>query len=137
LQLSPFGFGLALAVGGVGGLLGALAAIRLGERFGVGRIVIASTLATAAAWTLVAVSDPTWSGWLVFGAAELLLGLALGAENANSTGYRQAATPDHLQGIAAAGSVLVAVAVALSPYRAVRFDDRYARTSDPLGPVAA
>lgn len=170
LSLSPFGFGLVLACGGVGGLLGALAATRLGQRFGVGRVVIASTLVTSAGWVLVSVSGATWSGWVVFGGAELLLGLALGAENANSLGYRQAATPDQLQGrmnatmrsinramivigaplggllgdaigfritlgIAAAGFALVALALALSPFRTARLDDRYARASDPLGPI--
>lgn len=44
LDLSPFGLGLALAAGGVGGLLGALAATPLGTRFGVGPTVIASSL---------------------------------------------------------------------------------------------
>jgi len=98
LDLSAFGFGVALAVGGVGGLLGALAATRLGARFGAGRVVIASTIGNAGALGIVALSSGHWSGWVLFGVGELLLGLSMGAENANSMGYRQSVTPDHLQG---------------------------------------
>jgi MFS family permease len=97
LGLSAFGFGLVLAVGGVGGLVGALAATRVGARFGAGRVITAGTIVTAAAWGMVALSTDGWPGWLLFGAAELLLGLCLGVENANEMGYRQSVTPDHLQ----------------------------------------
>jgi predicted MFS family arabinose efflux permease len=96
--LSPFGLGLALAAGGVGGLLGSLAATRLGARFGSGRVVIACRAFTAASFALMALSTAHWSGWLLFGAGQLLLGLSLGAENANEMGYWQVATPDQLQG---------------------------------------
>jgi MFS family permease len=96
--LNPFGLGLALAAGGVGGLVGSLAATGLGGRFGSGRIVIACRTLTAASWAAMALSTPHWSGWLLFGASQLLLGLSLGAENANEMGYWQVATPDHLQG---------------------------------------
>ncbi|MDQ2710458.1 MAG: MFS transporter [Actinomycetota bacterium] len=41
LGLRPFGLGVVMAVGGVGGLLGSLSATRLGARFGAGRVVIA------------------------------------------------------------------------------------------------
>ena len=34
----------------------------------------------------------------MFGGGQLLLGLSLGAENANEMGYRQVVTPDRLQG---------------------------------------
>jgi MFS family permease len=96
--LSPFGLGLALAAGGVGGLLGSLAATGLGARFGSGRVVIACRAFTAASFALMALSTAHWSGWLLFGAGQLLLGLSMGAENANEMGYWQVATPDQLQG---------------------------------------
>ena len=98
LGLSAFGLGLALAVGGIGGLIGSLAATRLGARFGAGRVVIACRAATAVSWALVALSTHDWSGWVLFGAGQLLFGLSLGAENANEMGYWQAVTPDALQG---------------------------------------
>jgi MFS family permease len=98
LGLSAFGLGLALSAGGIGGLVGSLAATSLGTRFGTGRIVIACRAFTAASFALMALSTAHWSGWLLFGAGQLLLGLSMGAENANEMGYWQAATADHLQG---------------------------------------
>ena len=98
LDLSALGFGIALAVGGVGGLMGALAATRVGERFGVGRVEIASHVGMALAVAVVALSSAKWTGWIVFGMGELLIGIAMGVSNANTMGYRQAITPDHLQG---------------------------------------
>jgi MFS family permease len=98
LGLSAFGLGIALAFGGVGGLVGALAATRLGARFGVGRVVIASHVGMALAVAAVALSSGRWVGWIVFGVGELLIGISIGVSNANSMGYRQAITPDHLQG---------------------------------------
>jgi MFS family permease len=98
LGLSPFGLGLALAAGGAGGLIGSLAATRLGARFGSGRVVIACRAVTAVSWVLIALSTEQWSGWVLFGGGQLLLGLSLGAENANEMGYRQIVTPDYLQG---------------------------------------
>jgi hypothetical protein len=98
LGLSPFGLGLALAAAGVGGLLGSLAAVRLGMRFGAGRVVIARRAATALAWALAALSADSAAGWLLIGAGQFLLGLSMDADNANEMGYRQTVTPDRLQG---------------------------------------
>ena len=96
--LSPFAFGLALAVGGVGGLLGALSAAGLGARFGAGRIVIASIAGNALAWAVIASGGHGAAGWAVFGIGQFLLGITMGMSNANEMGYLQSSTPDHLQG---------------------------------------
>ena len=98
LGLSPLGLGLALAGGGVGGLLGALAATALGSRFGVGPVVVASIAGDGLAWAVIASGSHGAAGWLVFGAGQFLLGLSMGTSNANEMGYRQAVTPDELQG---------------------------------------
>lgn len=98
LNLSALGLGVALAVGGVGGLMGALAATRLGARFDAGRVVIASHAGMALAVAVVALSSDHWAGWIVFGVGELVLGLSMGVSNANEMGYKQSITPDHLQG---------------------------------------
>lgn len=98
LGLSAFGLGVALSFGGVGGLLGAFAATNLGVRFGVGRVVIAGDAGMALAVALLALSSGHWTGWIVFGAGELIIGVSIGVSNANSMGYRQLITPDHLQG---------------------------------------
>jgi MFS family permease len=98
LDLSALGLGIALAVGGVGGLMGALAATRVGDRFGVGRVVIASRAGMALAVAVIALSSAHGTGWIVFGVGQLAVGLSMGVSNANEMGYRQSITPDHLQG---------------------------------------
>ena len=99
LGLGAFRFGVALAVGGVGALVGSLVAVRLGLRFGVGRVVIVSIAVTAGAWAVTALSGgPGWSAWVVLSLGQLTLGVSMGVSNANELGYRQAVTPDALQG---------------------------------------
>lgn len=95
MDLSPFALGLALAAGGAGGLIGALSATRLGARFGAGTVVIASIAGNGVAWAVIATGT---AGWGVFAAGQVLLGLTMGAANANEMGYLQSITPDHLQG---------------------------------------
>lgn len=98
LRLSAFGLGVALAVGGVGALVGSLLATRLGLRLGVGPVVVACIGGTAVAWGVMATSPASWPGWCVFGLGQLLLGVSMGAQNPNEMGYWQSVTPDHLQG---------------------------------------
>ena len=164
LGLSAFELGLTLAAAGVGGLVGSLAAVRLGLRFGAGRTVIAAHAVTPLGWGIVALApDPGGGGrtatLVVLAVGQLVHGLSLGVGNANSMGYRQAVTPDALQGrmnitmrsinramvvvgaplggLAAdavgyrpvlvagiVGFLLLAAALALSPYRHARHGDR-------------
>ncbi|CAN5341812.1 MFS transporter [soil metagenome] len=157
LGLSAFELGIAFAAAGVTGLLGALLSTRLGLRWGVGPVVIAGHLIMAGGWAVIALV-PTESPWVtiaLLAVGQGLYGFALGIQNANEMGYRQAVTPDELQGrvnttirsinraaivlgaplggiladsigyrptfwIAIAGFVLVAVALALSPFRSAR-----------------
>ncbi len=98
LGISALGYGVVLSVGGVGALVGSLAATRLGARFGCGRVVVACRAATAISWALIALSPHHVSGWVVLGAGQFLLGSSMGAENANEMSYWQALTPDALQG---------------------------------------
>jgi predicted MFS family arabinose efflux permease len=67
LGLDAIGFGIALAIGGAGVLIGAVVATRLGLRFGAGPVVIASIALAAVAWATVALSHDQWPGWAVFG----------------------------------------------------------------------
>ncbi len=166
LGLSPFELGLTLAAAGVGGLVGSLAAVRVGLRWGVGWTVIAAHVMTPLGWGIVALAPGPDSGLTVavLALGQLVYGLALGVENANSMGYRQAVTPDALQGrmnitmrsinramvvVGApiggllgdavgfgpvfvggiAGFLLLAVALALSPYRHAQHGD--AAPDDP------
>lgn len=165
VHLSVFGLGVALAVGGVGGLLGALAATRLGARFGAGRVVIGSIIGNALAWGTVALSSHGWSGGVVFALGEFLVGVTMGTANSNEMGYKQSITPDHLQGrsnatmrsinramivigaplggvlgdavgframlwITTGGFLVVAFALACSPYRNARLGE-----DAPFGPA--
>jgi MFS family permease len=102
-QLPPSALGIALSMAGVGGLGGALLASRLGDQVGQGRAVIATRVVNAAAFVVMALTPvaSTAGGWVslaVLGAGQLLLGLSMGASNANEMGYRQSVTPDRLQG---------------------------------------
>ena len=110
LDLSPATLGLALACAGVGALAGASVAVRLGERWGAGPVIITVRLGTGVAWLVMATAALVvpagaaagpWGGgpgWVLFAAGQLLLGLTMGAENANEMAYWQTATPDRLQG---------------------------------------
>lgn len=110
LHLSVLALGLALAAAGVGALVGASFAVRLGERLGAGHVIITARIGTGLAWVLMAVAlfwlpagaaTDGWGGgtaWAVFALAQLLLGVCMGAENTNEMAYRQTATPDVLQG---------------------------------------
>lgn len=94
LHLSPFELGVTLAGAGVGALIGSLVATRLGLRWGAGWTVVACQAAMPVAWAVIALG----TGVAALTAGQFLYGLAMGAENANSMGYRQAVTPDELQG---------------------------------------
>jgi len=104
LGMSAFQLGIALAAAGVGGVAGALLATRIGLRWGVGWTVIGGTAVMILGWMLIALvptgHGATWQ-WLslvLVAVGRALYGFALGAENANEMGYRQAVTPDALQG---------------------------------------
>ena len=100
LRLSPFDLGVALAGAGLGGLAGAVMATRLGLRLGAGPVVIGCHALNGLACAVLALAPGAGHAAilaaLVLGQA--LYGLSLGAENPNSLGYRQAVTPDALQG---------------------------------------
>ncbi|WP_380176125.1 MFS transporter [Kineococcus sp. DHX-1] len=110
LGLSAATFGLATTAAGLGALAGATVAVRLGRRWGAGRVIIATQAGTGLAWAVMATApvlvpagggSGSWAGgagWGVFAAGQLLLGLCMGASNANEMSYRQTVTPDRLQG---------------------------------------
>ncbi len=98
LRLPAFAVGLALSAAGVGSLVGSLLATRLGERFGAGRVMIVCQMLSGLAFAIVALALNGWLAWLCLGLGQFTLGLAMGAENSNSLGYRQSVTPDALQG---------------------------------------
>ncbi len=98
LGLPAIGVGLALSAAGVGGLAGSLVATRLGRRFGVGRVMVGCQVLTGLAFAIVAAAPTNWLAWVCLGLGQFAFGLSAGAENANTLGYRQAVTPDAMQG---------------------------------------
>ncbi|MQA28029.1 MAG: MFS transporter, partial [Micromonosporaceae bacterium] len=50
------------------------------------------------AWLLLPLAPSGAGAWAVLGAAQFLFGLGIGTDSPNSLGYRQAVTPDRLQG---------------------------------------
>lgn len=102
LGLDPLLFGIVLALGGVGGLAGALLAPVAGRRFGVGGAVLAGRLLSAVAWTTVLVIPHAEDASLFvvaipLGIGQFLFGLGMGLEDPNEMGYRQAVAPDNMQ----------------------------------------
>ena len=100
LKLSAFEMGVALAAAGVTGLLGSFLARPLGMAWGAGRTVIVCRALMPFAWAVIALA-PAAGGPATLAALALgqgLYGLGMGAQNANEMGYRQAVTPDALQG---------------------------------------
>jgi len=103
LGLEPWAYGLALAVGGVGGFLGALIAPQIGARFGAGRAILLGRSLVVVPWlalALVPISAASGVAALLtlVSGAQFLYCLAMGIEDANDTGYRQSVAPDEMQG---------------------------------------
>ena len=98
LDLGALGLGVAYGVGGVGAVLGGAAAGRAARRLGLGWAVIAAHWLTPVAFGLVVVAPPGPLAWVLAGLAQLLFGLFVGTSSPLELGFRQAVTPDRLQG---------------------------------------
>ena len=97
LGLGASAIGLFFAVGGVGSLLGSLAARPLAARFGAGRVLWLAGLAVTPAGVLVALVDRGPALWLT-AAAWLLTTFKTGLDNVIKVSFRQSVTPIHLLG---------------------------------------
>lgn len=98
MGLGVVSYGIVLAFTGVGGLLGALVAVRAGRRLGAGGAMLLGVVVAPVAWGCTALAPPTPFGVVLLGAAQVVAGFGMGVENANSLGYRQSVTPDEMQG---------------------------------------
>lgn len=98
LGLGAVAYGIVLAFTGVGGLIGALLAVSAGIRLGAGGATLLGFAVAPVAWAATAMAPPTGAGIVILGAAQLVAGFGMGVSNSNSLGYRQAVTPDELQG---------------------------------------
>lgn len=103
LGIGAGGLGITLSLAGLGGLLGASMSGWLGQRLSLARILVGARLLEAAGFAVVAITpgmdDLGTAGVVaVAGAGQFLFGLGLGAEGPVELSYRQAVTPDRLQG---------------------------------------
>lgn len=103
LALPSWAFGVALAVGGVGGFVGAMIAPRVGSWLGAGRAILLGRVLVVIPWLILAVAPLTADSGVgvvlvVVAAAQFLYCLAMGIEDTNDISYRQSVAPDGIQG---------------------------------------
>ena len=98
MGITPFVFGLLVAVSGLASLAGASLAPSVGRRIGSGPAIIRSRAVYPVAWLLVALAPSVSAGVAVLCVALALQGLAAGVENSHEMAYRQRLTPDGLLG---------------------------------------
>lgn len=97
--LDPATIGLLFTAGAVGSLLGSLVAGRLGERFGVGRSLVASmVLGCSAPLLLPLAGGSLLASIAMIGASFLLGGFGVAVSNVHVVSIRQTTTPDRLLG---------------------------------------
>jgi predicted MFS family arabinose efflux permease len=100
LDLSAFQLGLAVALAGVGAVVGALTSGEVGRRLGTGGAVITSyVLAAGGAAVMATAALPTtaWAAVALLAAGHLVHGVGMGLSNSHEMSYRQLRTPDALQ----------------------------------------
>lgn len=103
LALPSWAFGAALAVGGVGGFVGAMIAPRVGSWLGAGRAILLGRVLVVLPWLVLALAPLTADSGVgvvlvVVSAAQFLYCLAMGIEDTNDISYRQSIAPDGIQG---------------------------------------
>jgi predicted MFS family arabinose efflux permease len=94
MRATPFTIGLIFAVGGVGGILGAIIATPLQKRLSFGQSILASTWIMALVIPLYAIAPNP----LVLGIITAIIFISGPLYNVTSISYRLALIPDELQG---------------------------------------
>ncbi|UJP10410.1 MFS transporter [Microbacterium sp. KUDC0406] len=103
LDLPGWAYGVALAVGGAGGFLGALIAPAVGAKWGAGRAILLGRALVVVPWLLLSVVPLTAASGTALvltlaAVAQFVYCLAMGIEDTNDISYRQAVAPDRVQG---------------------------------------
>jgi MFS family permease len=93
-HVPPWGIGLIIGLGGVGGVLGSIAAAPIQHRFRFGPVIIACSWAWALLWPLYAVAP----NGVVLGMISAGLYFIFPLYNVTQMSYRVAIVPDQLQG---------------------------------------
>ena len=96
LHLEPGVIGLIFALAAVGYLAGALLAIRVSRRFGVGPTIILGALGSTSLLLLAAAPSSSPIPFVV--AAQVISSLGIPIYNITQVSFRQAITPERLQG---------------------------------------
>jgi predicted MFS family arabinose efflux permease len=89
--------GFVLAGSGVGGVLGAMLVGRISKQAGVGPTAIAALALSGPGMAIVAASGPGWGAAVAF-VGQVVFVAAIVVFNVNVISYRQAVTPDDMQG---------------------------------------
>jgi MFS family permease len=90
--------GLVFTVGGAGGLLGALAARRVADWVGQGRVIwLAAAVTTPFSLLMPLLAEPGWRLW-VAAAGGAVVSVGIVVYNVTQVSFRQGLTPDHLLG---------------------------------------
>ncbi len=89
--------GLILAGSGVGGVLGAMLVGKISAKAGMGRTALVALALSGPGMAVVAMSGPGWGAVCAF-FGQILYVAAIVAFNVNVVSYRQAITPDAIQG---------------------------------------
>ena len=97
LGLDAIRIGLVFSLGSVGTLAGALVASRIADRIGVGRTIVAAIALNGPAGLLVAIA-PAGGAEPFLVAALALIGFSGLVYNINQVSFRQAITPERIQG---------------------------------------
>jgi MFS family permease len=100
LELTPFQFGVATGVAGVGALAGAALASTVGRAVGTGgAITVAHSLSVVGVlvMALAGIGTSGWAAAAVLGAGSACHGFGMGLSNSHEMSYRQRLTPDALQ----------------------------------------
>lgn len=136
LGVGAGGLGVTLSLAGVGGLIGSSLSGWLGRRLSIVRLVTGSWLLEAGGFAVVALTPGmgalgTAGVVAVAGAGQFLFGLGLGAEGPIEMSYRQALTPDRLQGrtnatMRSLNRAAIVVGAPLGGYLAVAIAPRFA-----------
>jgi MFS family permease len=98
LGLSAGAIGVALGVGAIGGLIGAVITPWLSRRIGVGRMIVIGSILFPAPIAAIAFADgPTWQAVSVFAAAEAVSSIGMMFFDINLNSMQTAVVPDHLR----------------------------------------
>ena len=98
LGFDAFLYGVTFAVGGVGGLIGASLSGRVGQRFGVGPVIVAARWLTPVGYALAPLATSSTTGLVLLCAAQFVFFLSAILDAPVEMAYRQSITPDRLMG---------------------------------------